>query len=53
MSQRVSSSKGQIRQCSGQDESEEKQKVRAFDRVCTICKGAQWLRMNVPYGDPS
>ena len=53
MSQQVSSSKGQIRQCSGGDKSEGKQKVQAFDRICPICKGAQWLRMNVPYGNPS
>ena len=53
MSQRVSFSQGQLRLCSGEDESEGKQKVHASDRVCPICKGAQRLRMNVPYSDPS
>ena len=53
MSQRVSFSQGQLRLCSGQDESEGKKKVHASDRVCPICKGAQRLRMNVPYSDPS
>jgi DNA replication protein DnaC len=53
MSQQVSSSHGQIRLRSEEDESEGMQIVYAPDRVCPICKGAERLRIDVPYGDPS
>src|SRR6266705_5821146 len=53
MSQQTSSSHGQIRLRSEEDESEGKQIVYAADRVCPICKGAGRLRIDVPYGDPS
>jgi DNA replication protein DnaC len=53
MSQKASSSHRQIRLRSGGDESERKQIVYAPDRVCPICKGAERLRIDVPYGDPS
>ena len=33
--------------------SERKQNVYTLDRVCPICKGAQRLRLDVPYGNPS
>ncbi len=51
MSQQVSSSNGQIRLRSEEDESEGN--VYAPDRVCPVCKGAERLRIAVPYGDPS
>jgi len=53
MSQQISSSKGQIRLRSQEDGSEGKQIVFAPDRVCPICKGAERLRIDVPYGNPS
>jgi len=53
MSQQTSSSQGQIRLRSEEDESEGKQIIYAPDRVCPICKGAERLRIDVPYDDPS
>ena len=53
MSQHDSSTKGQIRLHSEEDESEGKQIVYAPDRACPICKGVERLRIDVPYGDPS
>ncbi len=53
MSQQTSSSHGQIRLRSEEDESEGKQIIYAPDRVCPICKGAERLRIDVPYDDPS
>jgi DNA replication protein DnaC len=53
MSQKASSSQGQIRLRPGEDKSEGKQIVYAPDRICPICNGAQRLRIDVPYGDLS
>ncbi len=53
MSQQASFSKGQIRLRPEVDESEAKHQAYVTDRVCPVCKGAQRLRVNVPYGDPS
>jgi len=53
MSQQTCSSQGQIRLPPGEDKSEGKQVVYAPDHACPICKGAQRLRIAVPYGDPS
>jgi len=53
MSQKTSSSQEQIRLLPGEDKSHGKQIVYAPDRICPICKGAQRLRIDVPYGDPS
>jgi DNA replication protein DnaC len=37
----------------GGDESEDKQIVPTTEHICPICKDAQRLRMNVPFGNPS
>jgi DNA replication protein DnaC len=53
MSQHASSSQGQIQLRPEGYENEGKQSVYVPDRTCPICKGAQRLRIDVPYGDPS
>jgi DNA replication protein DnaC len=53
MSQQAFFSTGQIRLRSGGDERGRKQQACVPERVCPVCKGAQRLRIDVPYGDPS
>jgi DNA replication protein DnaC len=53
MSQQASFSPGQSRVRPGVNESEGKHLSYVIDRVCPVCQGAQRLRVNVPYGDPS
>jgi DNA replication protein DnaC len=53
ISHQASFSQEQIRLRPKEDVSEGKQNMYASDRVCPICNGAERLRINVPYGDPS
>jgi DNA replication protein DnaC len=53
MDQRHTSCTEQIRIFSRYEASGIKHRLSAVDHCCPICRGAGWMRVDMPYGDPS